>query len=1203
LKRSILICTLAFFAASLDLAAQAAGKIVSLQGRAEIRKVGAAPWLPAANLQLLANGDTIRTLAQSRAVLLLADESQVKLNSNTTLELRNIRQTSNLLQRIVQTSAAQGGQSLLGLSSGQAWLKSKLRPANVTVATPAVTAAIRGTEFDLLVAADGESTLSVLEGLVDFRNDLGAVLVASGEQGRARIGQAPTKSVLLRPRDAVQWTLFYSGAISSADYQLLNETPARLRTIADAARTRSVTSPGDVPNLLLLARAEHDLGDKKKAEEALVAALAAEPANAEVQADLAWIYLETNRTAQAIELLERIPSPSDRATVTLAMAYYRRGEAERFFDTIRKVDPARSSLAATQRAFSELLYGNVPEARRLLETVAASDPNYAVAQGLLSNVQLAQNEKDQALASAERAIASAPSSPSAHLNLSLARQSFFQIDEALASARRALELDPNFVQAQAQVTRLLFATGNSGEAERIARQGLISNPEEAALTSLLGFILLGQAKTDEATTLFTRSLTQDGTRGEPHLGLGIALMRRGESEEATQSILIASTLEPQISLYQSYLGKAFYEQRRFEMAFDALSDAVTLDVRDPTPHLYSGIFHADLFQPGAAVRALTRSIRLNNNRAVYRSRFLLDEDRATRNVSLAASFNDLGLAEWANYEALKSQLADATNSSTHIFLAQTFLNLPGRLQAAGSEQLLARLLLPVNANSFNSFNDYTTLFEEPQANWTVEGQAGSFRRRAQTVLASGGTSRFAYGVIGTSSRSNGFRPVNDDRESYDAIGQFKFALTPHSDMLVLASHGQQNAGDIARSVIDIRQFPNDLTAEGSNDPNIQVFDRRNRVELGYHSQFRPGSDAVVYLSAEKSEVIKNDDDTPFFGSPGRRRTSVRKPNVNLQASHLHKSGPLQLRYGFDIFEGRNRRREHIVVPSLDHDQKDDPDLHSVRYKNAFVHGDLTVHPRLVVTGALHYDWASDDNFTDSDVRRPVSKWNPQGGVFYAPWDSTTFRFAAFRHFQTHFRERLAPTNLHGFVLSQNDLELSQNTSFNFGWDQRFTSSSFFRATAFWRDRRTPFLKETDIAYVASSATNHFHGGRLVWNQLLGERWGLVPEYSVVRNEELNGIRHEHDARVALAFIDASRWSARLIEHFIHQGARAVNKRTEARFFTTDAVVGYELPRKLGFFSIGVINLFDREFALVVDPLALDPRVPRRQVVASLKFNF
>ncbi|MGI8782758.1 MAG: tetratricopeptide repeat protein [Acidobacteriota bacterium] len=1195
MKKSILVCFLALFAAGLDLAAQAAGKIVSLQGRAEIRKVGAAPWLPAANLQVLANGDTIRTLAQSRAVLLLADESQVKLNSNTTLELRNIRQTSNLLQRIVQTSAAQGGQSLLGLSSGQAWLKSKLRPANVTVATPAVTAAIRGTEFDLLVAADGESTLSVLEGLVDFRNDLGAVLVASGEQGRARIGQAPTKSVLLRPRDAVQWTLFYSGAISSADYPLLNETPARLRTIADAARTRSATNPGDVSNLLLLARAEHDLGDKKKAEEALVAALAAEPANAEVQADLAWIYLETNRTAQAIELLERIPSPGDRATVTLAMAYYRRGEAERFFDTIRKVDPARSSLAATQRAFSELLYGNVPEARRLLETVAASDPNYAVAQGLLSNVQLAQNEKDQALASAERAVASAPSAPSAHLNLSLARQSFFQIDEALASARRALELDPDFVQAQAQVARLLFATGNSGEAERIARQGLVSNPQEAALTSLLGFILLGQAKTDEAITHFTRSLTQDGTRGEPHLGIGIALMRRGESEEAAQSILIASTLEPQISLYQSYLGKAFYEQRRFEMAFDALSDAVTLDVRDPTPHLYSGIFHADLSQPGAAVRALTRSIRLNDNRAVYRSRFLLDEDRATRNVSLANSFNDLGLSEWANYEALKSQLADATNSSTHIFLAQTFLNLPGRLQAAGSEQLLARLLLPVNANSFNSFNDYTTLFEEPEANWTVEGQAGSFRRRAQTVLGSGGTSRFAYGVIGTSSRSNGFRPVNDDRESYDAVGQFKFALTPHSDMLVLASHGQQNAGNIARGIIDL-----------NNDPNIQVFDRRNRVELGYHSQLRPGSDAVVYLSAETSEVILNDDDVLHFGFlKGGRRTSTRKPNVNLQASHLHKAGPVQLRYGLDVFEGRSRRRVSITFPPVGtlpaDEQIDDPELQKVRYKNAFVHGDLTVHPRLVVTGGLHYDWASDDNFNDLDVRRPVSKWNPQGGVFFTPRDSTTFRFAAFRHFQTHFRERLAPTNLHGFVLSQNDLELSQNTSFNFGWDQRFTSSSFFRATAFWRDRRTPFL---EIGNIALSATNHFHGGRLVWNQLLGERWGLVPEYSVVRNEEFGGaIRHEHDARIALAFIDASRWSARLIEHFIHQGANTGSSRIEARFFTTDAAVGYELPRKLGFFSVGVINLFDREFALVVDPLALDARVPRRQVVASLKFNF
>ncbi|HYK90035.1 MAG TPA: tetratricopeptide repeat protein, partial [Acidobacteriota bacterium] len=850
MRRFLLSVILVHSVWSSQLLADTAGKIVSLQGKAELKKTPSEPWVPAANLQLLDNGDTIRTLVQSRAVVLLADETQLKLNANTTLQLRAIRQTSNLLVRAVQTGIAQGNQSLLDVANGQVWLRSKLKPANVRVNTPAVTAAIRGTEFDLKVADDGESILTMLDGLVDFRNDQGAVLVGPGEQARARIGQAPTKSVVLRPRDAVQWVLYYPGTISPADYPFLNQNPAQLQATLAAATARRSAAPDDVQNLLVLARAQHDLGKRDEAETALKAILAAAPENAEALSDLAWIYLESNRAGAAIELLKKVSPPTDRSTVALAMAYYSLGDAQQFFEIIRRADPARSSLAATQLAFSELLYGDAQQARQILEKIPSSDPNYSIAQGLLSNVQLAQDDKNAALESAERAISSNGLSPSAYLNLSLAQQSFFRIPEALQSARRALEIDPQYVSAQVQVAKLLFGMGDTARAEQIVRRGLARNAADAAMNSLLGFILLSQAKTREGEVYFQKSIAQDSTRGEPFLGLGIANMRQGKREDAVQSILIASTLEPQISIYQSYLGKAFYDERRFEMAFEALSAATTLDAMDPTPHLYSGIFYNDLSRPAEAVRAFTKSIELNDNRAVYRSRFLLDADRATRNVNLATAYNRMYLSEWGNFEALRSQIADPSSSSAHIFLAQTFLNLRGRTQAAGSEQLVARMLLPVNANSFNSFNDYTTLFEQPRSFWTVQGTVGSFNSRTESLIASGGTARFAYGAIGTYSRSDGFRPINDDTLSYDGIAQMKFALSPHSDFLLLYSHGEQNQGDHGTTLINF-----------DNNTNRRQFTRRNRAEFGYHQQFRPGSDVLVYFSGQKLESTSDD---PYY---------------------------------------------------------------------------------------------------------------------------------------------------------------------------------------------------------------------------------------------------------------------------------------------------------------------------------------------------
>jgi len=1187
------------FLSPFPLLAQTAGKIISIQGRAELQKGTAAPWLPAANLQPLNDGDILRTLAQSRAVVLLSDETQMKLNANTTLELRSIRQTSSLITRIAQRSAAQGDQSILNLTGGQIWLRSRLKPANVRVNTPAVTAAIRGTEFDLKVAGDGESVLTMLEGSVDFRNDQGAILVAAGEQARARIGQAPTKSVLLRPRDAVQWILYYPGAVSPADYPFLNQTPEQLQANLGSARSRRDAAPGDPDNLVLLGRVLHDLGKRQEAEAAFRQALAAAPQNADAATDLAWIHLENNRPGDAVALLKQAEPKTDRAVVALAMAYYRQGDAQLFFETIRRADADRSSLAATQRAFSELMYGNAQEARRLLERITPTDPNYAMAQGLLSNVWLAQDDKQQAFEAAERAVQSGPRSPSAYLNLSLTQQSRFQIPEALNSARKALELDPEYVSAQVQVARLLFASGDTRHAEQIARQGLTRNSSEAALNSLLGFILLAQAKTAEAQTYFEKSIAEDDTRGEPHLGIGIVSMRQGRSLDATQSLLVAATLEPQISLYQSYLGKSFYELRRFEMALDALNNAATLDPMDPTPHLYSGIFYNDLDRPGIAIRELTRSIELNNNRAVYRSRFLLDQDSATRNVNLATFYNRLNVSEWGNYEALKAQVADPSNSSTHSFLAGTFLNLRGRFQAAGSEQLVARMLLPVNANSFNSFNDYTSLFEEPQAKWTVAGRFGSFDTYGATLIASGGARRFAYGVIGDYSQTKGFRAVNDDNVGFNGTAQFKFAVTPHSDLLLLYSHSEQRNGDISPALIDFE-----------NNHYRRQNSRVLRGEIGYHFRLRPGSDLMFYFSGEKKESTADDDH--YFpnlfnaGLEGGLRSARRNPDLDFQASHIFKIGPLALRYGLDMFEGRARDRRTIpcCLPQFDTDYGETIEVQDVKFRNGYVHADYTLHPRFVVTGALEYDWSNDDSFENAPElpNKPFSKWSPLAGFFYTPFDSTALRFAYFESMQTHVRERLAPTNVQGFVITQNDPTLSQNTSYSFGWDQRVTRSAFFRGSAYYRDRTTPVFEDKGQGPVPSTTLNHFHGADLAWNQLLGDNWSLVPEYSVTRAEDVSSIRHQHDASLQLFYFSPRRFWFGATENFIRQGGLLGNTRVHANFATTDLTASYELPRKRGLISFSVTNLFNHRFALLVDPLSRDARVPRRQFVGALRFN-
>src|SRR5207249_320393 len=103
-----------------------------------------------------------------------------------------------------------------------------------------------------------------------------------------------------------------------------------------------------------------------------------------------------------------------------------------------------------------------------------------------------------------------------------------------------------------------------------------------------------------------------------------------------------TALDPDDSLLRSYLAKALYEERLSSDAAKELQEAKELDPRDPTPYLYDAIRKQNDNRPVEALADLQASIARNDNRAVYRSRLLLDQDRAVRGSDLARIYNDLG---------------------------------------------------------------------------------------------------------------------------------------------------------------------------------------------------------------------------------------------------------------------------------------------------------------------------------------------------------------------------------------------------------------------------------------------------------------------------------------------------------------------------------------------------------------------------------
>jgi hypothetical protein len=134
------------------------------------------------------------------------------------------------------------GRTLIDLIRG-AILFFARQPRSLDVKTPFVNAAVEGTEF--LVRVDADRTfISVFEGHVLAKNDQGALTLARDESAVAVQGQAPQRQVVVRPRDAVQWALYYEPILPPTRSSSSTGSPSPSEThVSSYGERRSCSAP------------------------------------------------------------------------------------------------------------------------------------------------------------------------------------------------------------------------------------------------------------------------------------------------------------------------------------------------------------------------------------------------------------------------------------------------------------------------------------------------------------------------------------------------------------------------------------------------------------------------------------------------------------------------------------------------------------------------------------------------------------------------------------------------------------------------------------------------------------------------------------------------------------------------------------------------------------------------------------------------
>ncbi len=1174
-----------------------AGQIVNLRGRVDTFGPDTKAWTPARTGQALHPGSTVRTGQDGWAAVLMADETLIQLNRNTRFVVKEVARSAGWFKggRVIPAGSSPP-RSDYRLESGEAWARNKNRNMMIEIETPRVTAAIRGTELNLKIMDRETVVLTVLEGRVQARNELGSIDVGPREQVTARPGAPLSKVLLVSPEDAVQWTITIPPIITVRDVPLISKDHLFLKR-EEQRLEALVVSPGvTVDTLLRLALVYRDQGQGGKARDLFERVLAADPGNQQALTGLGWTFLDRAGPREALVFFDRVRQPDALLFLGRSAALADLGEMEQAMTTVREGlhrFPGFLPLRL-QHALLLLRMGELKTAYTDLGRLTASNPEYGPAWSLLSLTSLSLGRNAEAVSAARKGVELSPNSPSALIAEGYAGQASFDLGRALHAMKRASLLDDRDGTAYLNMARLHFGADDIDEALAAAEKALVLAPERGEVHGVLGFVLLARMKTEDAVAAFRKAISLDPALGEPHLGLALASMRKGDTETAVEEMSKAVLLEPRRSLFLSYWAKMLYQLKRFDEARAILKLAGELDPRDPTPELYRAIILRDLNRPTEAIEAMNHAIALNDNRAVYRSRFLLDRDLAVKNVDLSIVYNQLGLSAWAANKALASMKQDYGNYAAHLFYGGALLNQEGRSHAGGSEVLLARIMYPANLNSFNSFNEYTSFFEQPGIGGTITSTAGSFLTYDNSATVYGGIPRanLAFYASTFYNRTNGW-----ERSRYERYGGWdtyvKWDLTAKDGFMLRLGGATYKKGD---------------------EPSWDALEA-GRVEAAYHHRFRPDADLLVFVAHvdNRGSLYLKTVAGPFAAVPpfppfylqADRWADYHMPYTLGQAQQRFKLGNHQMILGTAQYRRRNGAESETVntmrwggavlgLPTI----LTDHTIHD-RYQSYYIQDVWRAAAGLTLEGAVYYDRMDLGN-AFSGEKWTLREVSPRLGLIWTPTRNDTFRLAGFRSLFPFVAYRIDPVEVAGVPIFRNDAEGSVADEYDLTWEREWRTG-FLSANLFYMERDYRY-KSVGVMVREGGRSR---GAELTLNQLLWSGLGLVGgwRFADVRDARFPlSDRHEHTVYGGLNFLHHSGVSAGLTQTFRHQSMKSEGQGSET-IWLTDLHLGYELPGKRGSAAIQVKNLFDRRFTWVSDFFVRTVRAPAREVYVTLALNF
>jgi len=379
-------------------------KVVSVQGAVQARRAGEAQWVPVNLNDTYSLGDMIRVQERSRAAIILPKEIVLRLDQKTTITFSGVEKEETFLLQIL---------------NGAAHFFSRF-PWILKVFTPFVNATVEGTELFIRVLPN-QTFLSIFQGRVAAVNDLGSLILTSGQSAIAEKGQAPTPRVVVRPRDVVQWALYYPPIIDyrpvdfpGADWQAMVRRSIEFYWEGDLAGAFSSLegAPVDIRDPRFFTYRAALLLSVGRVEEAKVdieRALNLDPRNSHAFALQSIIAVVQNKKDRGLDLARKaveLDPESSTARVALSYAQQTHFDLQGALASLQKalkMDP-ENALAWARMAELWLSFGYLDRALEAAQEAVALNPNLARTQTVLGFAYLTQIKTQDAKEVFEKAI-------------------------------------------------------------------------------------------------------------------------------------------------------------------------------------------------------------------------------------------------------------------------------------------------------------------------------------------------------------------------------------------------------------------------------------------------------------------------------------------------------------------------------------------------------------------------------------------------------------------------------------------------------------------------------------------------------------------------------------------------------------------------------------------------------------------------------